>query len=259
MNRFKEIETFAFFVGYPRSGHSLVGACLDAHPNAVISHELDALALVKNGLDRTSLFDAICEKSKTFYESGNEWSGYSYRIPGMWQGRYENIRLIGDKCGGKSAAHLQEQPSLLNDVKKLALKCRMIHVVRNPFDCIATAVKKQETIQQRKFTTLDLLEKADNFFQKAQTIHGLIENEKEAILTIRHENLLDNSRKELTDLTLLLELPLQEAWLNACASVIWPSARKSRSKIDLWEPSSIDYIQEKIGLFPFLKGYTFDS
>ena len=259
MSPFQEVETFAFFIGYPRSGHSLVGACLDAHPNAVVSHELDALELIKNGIDRIALFNAICEKSKVFYESGNEWSGYTYRIPGMWQGRYETIRLIGDKRGGRSVTHLEEQPELLNDVKKLAMKFRMIHVVRNPFDCIATAVSKQQIIQQRNFTSDDLLEKAKDFFQKAQTIKQLIEQEKESILTIRHENLLVDPRKELKDLVLFLDLPFRKDWMEACATVIWPSAHKSRNKIDLWEPPIIDYFQEKIDLFPFFNGYNFDS
>ena len=38
-----QLERFCLFVGYPRSGHSLVGSLLDAHPDIAISHELHVL------------------------------------------------------------------------------------------------------------------------------------------------------------------------------------------------------------------------
>ena len=37
------IRTFVLFIGYGRSGHSLVAAILDAHPKIVIAHEFDVL------------------------------------------------------------------------------------------------------------------------------------------------------------------------------------------------------------------------
>ena len=49
---FAGIGSFLMFVGHPRSGHSLVGALIDAHPNAVVAHELDALKYVEAGFGR---------------------------------------------------------------------------------------------------------------------------------------------------------------------------------------------------------------
>ena len=43
-HRYKSIESFIIFVGYPRSGHSLIAALLDAHPEIVISMEWGALS-----------------------------------------------------------------------------------------------------------------------------------------------------------------------------------------------------------------------
>jgi hypothetical protein len=34
------------FIGYLRSGHSLIASLLDAHPNPIATHELDALKFV---------------------------------------------------------------------------------------------------------------------------------------------------------------------------------------------------------------------
>ena len=36
---YDDLQAFCLFMGYTRSGHSLVGACLDAHPEAAIAHE----------------------------------------------------------------------------------------------------------------------------------------------------------------------------------------------------------------------------
>ena len=37
------LDSFCLFCGYRRSGHSAIGSVIDAHPDALISHELKAL------------------------------------------------------------------------------------------------------------------------------------------------------------------------------------------------------------------------
>jgi len=37
---FEAIKTYCMFIGYPRSGHSFVGALLDAHPKNINAHQL---------------------------------------------------------------------------------------------------------------------------------------------------------------------------------------------------------------------------
>ena len=37
---YKNIEKFCFFIGYPRSGHSVVGSILDAHKNIITANDL---------------------------------------------------------------------------------------------------------------------------------------------------------------------------------------------------------------------------
>src|SRR3989344_1389974 len=41
---FSSVRTFILFVGYPRSGHSLIGSIMDAHPNIIIAHEVQQAA-----------------------------------------------------------------------------------------------------------------------------------------------------------------------------------------------------------------------
>ena len=43
---FDNVQTYCMFIRYLRSGHSLIASLLDAHPNAIATHELDALKFV---------------------------------------------------------------------------------------------------------------------------------------------------------------------------------------------------------------------
>ena len=53
------MHAFCLFVGYSRSGHSLVGALLDAHPEITIAHQVNGLKLViEDNLSRRLLFAA---------------------------------------------------------------------------------------------------------------------------------------------------------------------------------------------------------
>ena len=38
----ESLKYYCMFIGYPSSGHSVVGAFIDAHRNAIVSHELNA-------------------------------------------------------------------------------------------------------------------------------------------------------------------------------------------------------------------------
>jgi len=96
---FESVRRFVMFAGYPRSGHSIVGACLDAHRHAVIAHELDAAHIVLAGRSRSELFARALERAREF-ERGGSRGAYDYRVPHQWQGRLQELRVIGDKRGG---------------------------------------------------------------------------------------------------------------------------------------------------------------
>jgi len=78
---FGELGSFCLFLGYPRSGHSLVGALLDARPNMVIAHELNALDFVQHGIKREALYYLLLSRARWFARRNAEWSGYKYAVP----------------------------------------------------------------------------------------------------------------------------------------------------------------------------------
>ena len=58
------LEQFVVFVGYGRSGHTLVGALLDGHPRALVANEADAVALLDRGLSGDAILREAAEKTK---------------------------------------------------------------------------------------------------------------------------------------------------------------------------------------------------
>ena len=70
---FSDLETYCMFLGYPRSGHSLVGALLDAHPDVIIAHELDVLKYIGEGCGRPQIYSLLLENSQAAREGGRKW------------------------------------------------------------------------------------------------------------------------------------------------------------------------------------------
>ena len=85
------LQYFCMFIGYPYSGHSLVGSLIDAHPNAVISHELHVARLMKQGYPKEKIFSMIILNSMSYGLQGRNWNNYEYAVPGEWNGRYTSI------------------------------------------------------------------------------------------------------------------------------------------------------------------------
>ena len=109
---YDSVKTFVLFVGYARSGHSLIAAILDSHPEIIISNEFHLLASFNSFYQdpnegsysrRLRIFSSLHSLSHNQSIHGirapNYKHGYSYYIPGSWQGKYRNeikARVLSD-------------------------------------------------------------------------------------------------------------------------------------------------------------------
>jgi hypothetical protein len=256
LRRFSSLKYFCLFSGYPRSGHSLVGALMDAHPGMMISHELDVLEMVKQGFGYRHIFMKIARNSRDFAMNGRSWSGYSYAVPGQWQGRAEKLSILGDKRGGRTSLLLMNDYALIGRLQQiLPVPIRIIHVVRNPFDNIVTRAMQGHDVQLEP-TPERIREQIDLHFAQTELNQRLILDQDYTVHTIRHEELVLNPKEVLTDLCQFLEMEAPESWIDACANVVFESPRKTRS-IYPFNSEEIGLIQNQINNYPFLKGYTF--
>lgn len=160
------VKAFVFFVGYPRSGHSIIGSMLDAHPNTVIAHELflfrswwSNIERDRRNVTKSSIFRAIYRSSYTdayrgWRNSKKDSKGYSLELNYPWQGRYNgSVQVIGDKSGGDTTYTYMNSPSQFRTryhhlINVLDIPIRVIHIVRNPFDIISTTTLYEEGKQK---------------------------------------------------------------------------------------------------------------
>jgi hypothetical protein len=246
---FEDISAFCMFIGYPRSGHSLLGSFLDAHPDAVIAHELDALDYVGRGWTRNELFARILRHDHDFTRGGRTWSGYDYNVPGQWQGRYRTLRVIGDKRGAISTERISVSPALLGQLEKLVgVPVRLLHVVRNPFDNIATMAR-------RTGQPVELA--ADRYFALCDTVAG-IRAGRTTVLDVRHEELVADPRAQLTQVVHWLGLDASTSYLDACTATVFDNPRRTRHEVG-WREELLTRVEAATREYDFLAGYTMES
>ena len=248
---FNQIECFCMFVGYPRSGHSLVGSLLDAHPDIVISHEMDVLRYLRYGFSKRQVLSLIIHNDKSFTGKGREWSGYDYNISGLWQGHYRQLKVIGDKEGSESTRQLKKNTELLDKVREtFDYPLKLIHIVRHPLDNITTHYIKRNPQQT-------LPEAIDDYFERVET-NNSIRNQIDPIewFEIAHEEIIEESKASLKKMTDFLGVEPNENYLNAATGKIYNSPHNSRNKID-WPEEMVEQVAERSQAYNFLKQYNF--
>lgn len=246
---FRSVRTFCLFLGYPRSGHSIVGSLLNAHPDAVVSHELDVLRYVDLRFRREQLYHLILEKDRAFARSGRLVKrGFDYNVPGEWQGRYRQLLVIGDKRGNSSVRRLDKHPQVLDRLRRtVGVDVRIIHVARNPFDNITTMASRARC---------GLDKATDRYFRLCEAIDGVRTIAPEEVFDTSHEALIADPAGCLRELCAFLDLEASPTYLHNCASVVYSLPSRSRSGGD-WSRERIERVERRIGDFDFLQSYSY--
>jgi hypothetical protein len=239
------------FVGFPRSGHSLVGALLDAHPNIVIAHELHVVKRVCEGLTEREIYLQLLENSMNRAKEGRGTKRYSYEVADQWQGKFQFLRVIGDKQGGGSTRFLGKRPAALERLRStITLKIKFFFALRNPFDNIST-------ISLRNELTLD--QSIDRYFSLCAMVDEIRKQiPADDLFELRHEALIDDPASLLTDLCQFLGEEATSGYLAACGRIVYKSPHKSRHKI-AWSQNLISETNRRIAAYSFLNGYSFEN
>ncbi len=247
---FKDVDTFCMFIGFPRSGHSLIGALLDAHPNIIIGHELNVLKRLYEGLNETEIYSLLLENSRSQAEVGRK-SKYTYSVPNQWQGRSQELQVIGDKQGGASTRFIAKHPDSLQRLRDtISLKIKFIQVIRNPYDNIST-------IASRKNWSLE--ESTGKYFSWCEYIENIKkEIAPSDLFMLRHESFIDSPQVLLKELCHFLAQDAPDDYLSDCASIVYQSPHRSRQEAQ-WDHTLIDTVRERMSEFAFLQGYSFET
>jgi hypothetical protein len=251
---FDAVEAYCMFVGHGRTGHSLVGSLLNGHSEMVISHELDALRLLDRAtipVTRDQLFSAILQRDAEFTGLGREWSNYSYDIPNTVQGEFDRLRIIGDKKGGATTRRLGQHPELLGELREtVSVPLKVVHVVRNPYDTIASRRQLKEIWQEYGI---------EKYFANADNVELVSEMlDEDELFRMYHEDLIADTAGVMADLCEFIGVEADEEYLSACDEFVFDSPTLTRNEIE-WTDEDIERIEQKSQNYDWLDHYSFEE
>ena len=278
------VETFVLFVGFARSGHSIVGSLLDAHPDIIIAHEYNVLRDIKSVLRREdssmTLFNNLYSNShrnalKGCRTSGKSEKGYDLSMSDQtWQGRVHRLRVIGDKAAGMAAQqHITDPtkcPYLVDRLNStIGASVKTIRVLRNPYDIISTRVlykklgkadivRAKNSSQPVKFNQPEMLGRnIHRFFELASHVNRMITECHLPFIDVHSSDLVHNPQAVMRDLCQYLGVQCSVGYVEACAEKVFKQLSKTRSVIE-WSQRQIDNVAENIRKYPEFSRYTYD-
>ncbi|MEM8925782.1 MAG: sulfotransferase [Actinomycetota bacterium] len=245
-----DVETFCLFIGYPRSGHSLVSSVLDAHPNALFSHRLNSLGHLADGRSERQIHFLAVSNALRFSRGGRRLTGYQYLIPGQSQGAYERLQVVGDQEGKDTTLAIDARPELLDRLAEFRSSVRFIHALRNPFDNISTWATRT-----RK--SLDVT--ADRYFELCRANRDIRARVGDGqVFDIRHEAFLAEPAEHLRRLCGFVGLDAPDDYVEACTSIMYSTPNRSRERAP-WTSSLIESVEKRMAAYDFLGGYSYED
>jgi hypothetical protein len=177
---------------------------------------------------------------------------YSFAVPGQWQSRYRQLKVIGYSQAGPSTRKLTRRPELLTDLCKLlaGMELKVIQVIRNPFDPISLMMIRGN----RSFE--NAIDHYFSYIETLKTLHDQLGDE--SLLPVKYEQFVSNPQEQLNQVCTFLGLETSDDYLIACADILYETPERSRDLVD-WNEKWIGVLQEKIDQVDFLAGYTYDS
>ena len=253
-DRYDDIHTLCLLIGHTKSGGSLLGALVDAHPNVAFADEVDALAYLSAGFEPQQLYYLLDKGARREAMKGKvtarRLDPYSFAVPGQWQGRSTKLRVVGDSKAGIATQRLGADPDLIHDLEQRLgdVKLRFLHVVRNPFDPMsAMVIRGKRTFESaiaRYFANCAILEE----------LHARLPGEM--LISVRYEDMVADPAAQLESVCDFLGLDTDASYLEACASIVHIRLPE-RTLVD-WDDRRVDHVEKEMARYSFLDGYAFD-
>lgn len=243
---FLDLKAFCVFVGYPRSGHTIVGSLLTAHPDAIVSHELDLMRLRR--WPRSVIFGRILDADRDFARRGRTSVDYDQSVASGFQGTFRRLLVIGDKKGGQTSLRLRDDHLLLAHFRKrVGVPLRIIHVHRHPLDNIATISRRDTDGDLDAAITYyqGFLEGVD--IARATALDG-------ELYEFAYEDLVHDPSATLSRLLEHLGLEAPADYVEACVARIAPSLSMTRNSVE-WSEGAIARVRALAQGRPYLKAY----
>ena len=287
----EQIKTLTFFLGHSRSGHSIVGSILDAHPHIILANEGKLFTKLQEDLsnetpyytNKLTVFNLLWKKSVYSTRAGTRSSkengvkkGYTLSIDGLYQGAFvPPVQVIGDNNAGRTTdlfidESSQWEQTFLKIKSMVNIPIKVIQVIRNPYDNIATAVlyksvggardvaAVKHNNEKLKVNNRTMQYFINRYFNRLRAVQQIKNKFNLTVLEIHGEDLIENPKSIILSMCQFLGVSCSDDYLETCSNKLFKSESKTRHKIR-WSEKWISDVQESIMNFDGLKRYSFDS
>jgi len=243
------IRTALFFVGSARSGTTLINTLLSAHPMILLGHEVHTIRHMYDGRTWPDMMREIVQ-SAFRYERTQTWTGYSYRLPMRTKHNPAHLRVIGDKRASETSIVAAAARGFRQFLAWVPYPVTFLHVARHPLDVISTQMRREG---------IPLRIAIPNYFRQqmmAETARTSVTPER--FLQLHLEDFIAQPRIELRRVIEQLGLPVDDDYLDACASIVFPQPKRSRQDVE-WTAELVDSVRRRSTDFPQLQTYCADE
>lgn len=278
----EDVRTFVIFIGFARTGHSIVGTLMDAHPDIIIAHEYNVLKNIKSQLTSDSqllaLFNNLYKNS--YSNAVNGWrsekksrKGYNLSMSqDTWQGKVRRLRVIGDKAAGMASHQYMTDPTkcqcLADEMKNtFNISVKAVRVLRNPYDIISTRAlyrtnrkvpRNPSELAHHKLPTV-LSKDIRRFVEFASLVNKMIVDCHLSVIDIHLCDLVNQPHLVMKDICNSLGVQCFPDYLEACAGKLFKTLSKTRSLVE-WPPELIENVEKDIIMrFSEFSRYSYDS
>ena len=253
-----------------------MGSLLDAHPHMVIANEADVFSKLLRGqitpLNNYGILNVIWTSSLDGLRLTDS-KGYRLFVDGLFEGTYlDYIDVMGDKKAGITTELLLHHPTQWKKVFKILMShfdsIKVIHVIRNPYDNIATEVlyhifsipkfsevkKNNETLAVRSSI---IQQHIVDYFACHKAIVDAQQTYQLDLLEVHGRDLIETPKEMMIKMCGFLGVNCSHNYLEICSNKVFKSESKTRHLIK-WTDNQIKQIQANIKMYRSLKRYTFD-
>ena len=155
--------------------------------------------------------------------------------------------------------------SLYQDLQNtVQMPIHVIHVVRNPYENIATMLlynehQKFSVNETHKYEDEEGLDNQINsYFHQVRSVVEMIDELKLQVTEVHSKEFIANPKATLRRLCLTLHIDCSGEYLHTCAERTFASESRSQSLVK-WTPSLIDKVHHNMQKYKHLQRYSFYS
>lgn len=245
------VTTACLVIGHVKSGGSLLGAMLDAHPEIVMGDEVDLARLMRAKIPAEAMLAEFARSARREEMKGRvtarRLGGYSLAIGGWSQGSSVRPLVVGNSRAGPTTRYLADVPGALSAVIDVFGERRLVflHVIRRPEDSVAAMVLRSGR---------DIIEAARDYARQCQRLATLHAQLGESVHPIHYESLLEECHGTLEGVLDFLDVIPPDGFLAACSDLLDHGLVPESDRVT-WNTASLRIIEETVHGFEFLSPY----